>query len=98
MSYAQAMATQGQAEQYALLRVALNERQWRLYVALEARKRGRGGISAVAREAGVTRATIQKGLRELAQGQAYVAGGRVRARGGGRKRRSAHDPRLIADL
>ena len=98
MEYAQDMETPGQAEQYALMRSALNERQWRLYVALEARRRGRGGISAVAREASVTRGTIQKGLRELDQGQTYVAGERVRARGGGRKRRIAHDPTLIADL
>lgn len=83
---------------YTVLRAALNERQWRLYVALEAKKHGRGGISRVAREAGTTRATIQKGIGELEQGQGYVVGDRMRGVGGGRKRLSAHDPTLVTDL
>jgi Rhodopirellula transposase DDE domain len=53
---------------YELMRTALNERQWRLYVAVEAKKMGRGGISTVAREAHTTRKTIRKGIAELARG------------------------------
>jgi len=83
---------------FDLMRAALNERQWRIYLAVEAKKRGRGGISAVAREARTSRTTIRKGIAEIAGGQAYVAGERVRSRGGGRKRLSALDPTLVTDL
>src|SRR5712672_2086173 len=55
-----------QEAQYQLMKGWLNERQWRLYVATEARRIGSGGISQVAREAGVSRKTIRKGIRELA--------------------------------
>ena len=92
------MKTQDAQGAYALLRAALNERQWRLYVALEAKKQGYGGISRVAREAGTTRATIQKGMAELDQGEVYVAGDRLRRVGGGRKRLTTHDPTLSAAL
>jgi hypothetical protein len=92
------METSGAEAAYALLREALNERQWRLYVALEAQKYGYGGISRVAREARTTRATIQKGIAELQQGQVYRDGERIRGVGGGRKPLTAHDPTLIADL
>ncbi len=83
---------------YDLMRAALNERQWRLYVAVEAKKIGHGGISIVAREAQTTRGTIRKGIAELEGGAAYVEGDRVRRSGGGRKRLSARDPTLVADL
>jgi Rhodopirellula transposase DDE domain len=83
---------------YTLMRRALNERQWRLYVALEAKKIGRGGISRVARAAETERATIRRGITELERGQAYVEGDRVREKGGGRKSRSSQDPTLVADL
>ncbi len=92
------METSGAEATYALLREALNERQWRLYVALEAQRYGFGGISRVAREARTTRATIQKGIAELQHGQVYRDGGRIRGVGGGRKPLTAHDPTLIADL
>lgn len=83
---------------FELMRTVLNERQWRLYLATEAKKIGRGGISQVAREAQVTRGTIRKGITEIESGQAFVEGQRVRRMGGGRKRQSAQDPTLIADL
>ena len=44
-----------QQNQYRVMHGVLNERQWRLYVATEAKRRGKGGVSQVAREAGVTR-------------------------------------------
>jgi hypothetical protein len=62
----------------------LNERQWRLYVATEARRIGAGGISQVAREAGVSRKTIRKGLGELKAKALYQPGERIRKQGGGR--------------
>ncbi len=83
---------------FDLMRAAHNERQWRIYLAVEAKKMGRGGISAVAREARTSRKTIRKGIAEIEGGQAYVEGERVRSRGGGRKSLSAQDPTLVADL
>lgn len=92
------MKTSGTEGAYAVLRAALNERQWRLYVALEAKKQGYGEISRVARATGTTRTTIQKGIAELERGEVYVVGERVRSVGGGRKRLTVHDPTLVADL
>lgn len=87
-----------QQDQYQVMHEVLNERQWRLYVATEAKRRGPGGISQVAREAGVTRKTIRKGLQELETGERYEPGGRIRRRGGGRKQITAKDETLRADL
>jgi transposase len=67
-------------------------------VATEAKRRGTGGISQVAREAGVTRKTIRKGIRELEAGALYEPGGRIRRKGGGRKRTTDKDETLRADL
>ena len=85
-------------DQYTVMHGVLNERQWRLYVATEAKRRGTGGISQVAREAGVTRKTIRKGLQEVEAGELYEPGGRIRRRGGGRKQITAKDETLRADL
>jgi transposase len=74
----------------------LDERQWRLLLGAEARALGRGGPAAVARAAGVSRSTVDKGVVELAGGAA--AGGRVRRAGGGRKPVEHHDPGLAAAL
>src|SRR6266567_3373070 len=87
-----------QEEQYQLMKGWLNERQWRLYVATEARRIGVGGISQVAREAGVSRKTIRKGIQELEAGAAYEPGTRMRKPGGGRKKVTKKDPKLRADL
>jgi transposase len=92
------METLSQEAQYKLMKGWLNERQWRLYVATEARRIGPGGISQVAREAGVTRKTIRKGIGELEAGALYQPGERIRKQGGGRKKRTIKDATLRADL
>ncbi len=92
------METLSQEAQYQLMKGWLNERQWRLYVATEARRIGPGGISQVAREAGVTRKTIRKGLGELEAGALYQPGERIRQQGGGRKKNTVKDATLRADL
>ncbi len=53
-------------EKLTAVRPYVHERQWRLVLAAEARWRGHGGVARVARAAGVSRPTIQQGLRELA--------------------------------
>src|SRR5450759_1716445 len=87
-----------QQDQYQVMHGLLNERQWRLYVATEAKRRGTGEISQVAREAGVTRKTIRKGIRELEAGELYEPGGLIRRKGGGRKQTTDKDESLRADL
>src|SRR5258707_13687544 len=92
------MENLSQQNQYQLLKGWLNERQWRLYVATEARKIGARGISQVAREAGVTRKTIRKGIQELEAGACYQPGERLRKPGGGRKNATEKDMALETDL
>jgi len=92
------METLSQEAQYKLMKGWLNERQWRLYVATEAKRIGPGGISQVAREAGVTRKTIHQGLGELEAGALYQPGERIRKQGGGRKKKTIKDATLRADL
>ncbi|MGH8538435.1 MAG: hypothetical protein ACREXM_18810, partial [Gammaproteobacteria bacterium] len=45
--------------------VVTNEATLRLWVATEARSLGRGGVSVVAKAAGVSRTTVYAGLAEL---------------------------------
>src|SRR5258706_1424923 len=87
-----------QQDQYTVMHGLLNERQWRLYVATEAKRKSMGGISQVAREGGGTRKSSRKGLEEGEAGELYEPGGRIRRRGGGRKQITAKDETLRADL
>ena len=84
------------AQKLATILPHLNEKQRRLLLATEARALGYGGISRVARAAGVSRPTIQKALQEL--DHPLPAGDRVRQPGGGRTALRSHDPTLLADL
>ncbi len=92
------MKNLSQEDQYKYMYGLLNERQWRLYVATEAKRVGRGGISQVAREAGVSRKTIRKGIRELEVGGLSEPGARIRKLGGGRKKVTEKDVTLRAAL
>ena len=82
--------------QYQLLRPALDERGRRLFAATQVRALGRGGIAAVVRATGIAASTIGRGLREPGHGGAPT--GRVRRRGGGRKKLTAHNARILTDL
>ena len=84
-------------EKFRALAGELNERQRRLWAASEARAAGRGGVSATARATGMAVDTIRKGIVELESGERLEAG-RVRRRGGGRKRLTEVDPMLVVDL
>ena len=64
---------------------SLNERQKRHFLALEARALGYGGIKFISKTFHVSRATIQKGLKEIELGE-QLLDGRVRKEGGGRKK------------
>ena len=72
----------------------LDERQRRLVAAADATQLGRGGVSTVARCAGLSRPTIHKGLQEL--GRAPLPAGRVRRPGAGRRPLREVNPALRA--
>lgn len=81
----------------------LDEAALRLWAAVEARSLGRGGVSTVAKAAGISRTTIYAGLAELEAGTnravPRVAGKtRIRSPGGGRKKLVAKDATLLRDL
>ena len=85
------------AVRWELVGDALSERQRRLLAAAEARSQGAGGVSATARATGLSRRTIQRGLRDLDEG-ADPGPGRVRRAGAGRKPLTETDPELLGDL
>ena len=81
------------------LRPAFTERSRRLWAATEARALGHGGIGAVEQATGISRSTIQRGLRELERGaHTDVGPDRSRRAGGGRKSVLETDPSVLADL
>jgi len=82
---------------HAALAPMLTERSRRIWAATEARAIGHGGIALVERATGISRSTIQRGLREL-DADARLAPGRTRKAGGGRKRVTTLDPTLLRDL
>ena len=75
----------------------LDERQRRLLLAAEARSLGYGGISLVARAAGVSRVTVTAGVDEL-DAAAEPPDGRARRTGGGRKPLTDVDAGLLDAL
>lgn len=87
---------------YHALAGSLNEATLRLWLATEANVLGRGGVSTVAKATGVSRTTIYAGIKELQSPGSSMgpraSEHRVRAKGGGRKKLTAKDVSLLADL
>lgn len=81
---------------YAQIGLLLNEKQWRQYLALEAKENG--NILGTALAAGVSRNTVKEGIREIEAGKLYTPGSRIRKEGAGRKAIAATDPSLLPDL
>ena len=100
------MDAEGLRSKYEMLSGRLDERSLRLCLASDAMALGRGGVSLVARAAGVSRTTIHTGLRELretgsaggAMGVADPGKRRIRRPGGGRKSLAETDETLLEDL
>src|SRR5207248_1817774 len=90
------MEQDSRTEKYQQMRQLLNEKQWRQFLALEAKERG--NIVLVAREAGVSKNTIKAGRREIETGERFAPGKRIRGAGGGRKKQEEHDASLQAGL
>jgi DDE family transposase len=78
------------------IRPYLDERQRRLWLGVEARALGRGGVALVARATGADQKTVRRGTAELES--AVPADGRTREAGGGRRPMEETDPGLVADL
>jgi hypothetical protein len=84
---------------YRTLSSTLDERALRLCAAEDAKMLGYGGISFVAKAAGLSRTTLHAGLAEVAAGKGDRSqAGRIRQTGGGRKRSKEKDQTLLADL
>ncbi|HZS91710.1 MAG TPA: ISAzo13 family transposase [Chloroflexota bacterium] len=83
---------------YARVAGTLDERARRAVAASEALAVGWGGITAVARATGLSRAVIQLGIKELSGQVPLAAAGRIRRAGGGRKSIAEADPGALADL
>lgn len=66
----------------------LSEKDQRRFAALEAQRLGHGGIVYITKLLGVSRSTIERGIREIEQFPTDPAAGRVRRPGGGRKKGS----------
>jgi Rhodopirellula transposase DDE domain len=89
------------AAKYRALGELMDERVRRQWAAAEAQAYGWGGLQAVSVAIGMSANTIRKGLGELAarkQNPEAPLGTRLRREGGGRKRCSETDPRLIETL
>ena len=87
------------ATKYRSLAPVLTERSRRLWAATEARALGHGGIALVERATGISRSTIQRGMRELDSGETLtLESDRVRRPGAGRPPVVVKDPSLFEDL
>lgn len=82
---------------FSVVMPLLDERERRVVAGAAARMLGRGGTTAVARAADMSRSTVITGTKEVDRGDA-VAGERVRRPGGGRKRHIDKDPDLLLEL
>jgi hypothetical protein len=82
---------EGLEEFFSVISPLLDERQRRVVAGATARLLGRGGTTAVARAAEMSRNTVTTGATEIETGDA-VPEDRVRRLGGGRKQAIDKDP------
>lgn len=80
---------------YQIIRDHLTERGRRLWGATEARAIGHGGQTVVNQATKLSFTTIKKGLIDLTED---VLTGRIRKKGGGRKKKIITDPSLVNDI
>jgi hypothetical protein len=88
---------EGLEEFFSVISPLLDERQRRVVAGATARLLGRGGTTAVARAAEMSRNTVTTGATEIETGDA-VPEDRVRRLGGGRKQAIDKDPNLLLEL
>jgi hypothetical protein len=89
-------------DKYNSLSPYLNEKTRRLWAAIEARSLGWGGISQVAVATGLSRTTIDAGIRLLLDEEGEETSNddskRIRSSGAGRKLLEEKDAMLLTDL
>lgn len=85
-------------KKYEELSRFLNEKVKRLYLAVEAKSLGYGGISEVSKATGVSRTTITLGIKELEESITSGDKTRIRKKGGGRKRAAEKNPMIGKEL
>jgi Rhodopirellula transposase DDE domain len=88
--------SEGLAGFFEFMLAHLDEKQRRLLAGGVARLLGRGGVTWVAEASGMSRNTVNDGVKSFDAGEAPT--GRVRAEGGGRPRLEDLDETLLADL
>ncbi|MDR2266681.1 MAG: ISAzo13 family transposase [Christensenellaceae bacterium] len=76
---------------------SLNEYQKRLFLASEAMKLGRGGLTIISQISGVSRQTLAKGINELENSE-ILPNARTRKEGGGRKSVIETQSNILNDL
>lgn len=85
-------------QQFLKVLDTLNESQRRWYVAREAKRIGRGGVTLMSKLTGMSRTTIIMGMKELETSKKLGYENRVRKPGGGRKRLETKNPSLLSLL
>jgi len=88
-------------DKYEKLLPYLNEKTRRIWAGVEASSLGWGGVTQVSLATGLSRRTIQKGIRSLKEESRYSRENknpRIRAQGGGRKLLEEKDAMLLVDL
>ena len=86
------------AEKFAVMRLVLDERQWRVYLGAEAKALGYGGIAAVARVSGASESTVAAGAATDREAVTALAPGRSRRPGAGRPKAEERQPGLARAL
>src|SRR5208337_3226160 len=85
------------AQKFRAVWPLLDERTRRIMAANEAIGLGYGGVSVVHRACGLSRKAIDKGVREIQEGDC-PGEGHIRRAGAGRKNITVSDPRLLRAL
>jgi transposase len=77
----------------------LNEKQKRLFLAIEAKSIGYGGISQISKISGISRVTITQGIKELEEKSSEAMNTeRIRKKGGGRNKIEEIYPEIKREL
>ena len=86
-------------EKYDILLPLLGEKEIRLVLASDAKSMGRGGLSKVSRLSGVSRVTLNAGLKDLITETTSISTSkRCRRSGGGRKKALEKDSNLLSAI
>lgn len=83
-------------KKYDIIKSRFDEKVRRQWAAVEAKSIGRGGITLVSKATGLSRTTITAGIREIGNDEEDIK--RIRRPGGGRKRITEKEPKLLECL